>query len=766
MMDDRPRDDREDDVRKEMARDDSDPGRTIESPDAKQPREPDAGTPLDPQANTQTFAFENKHTPAKPGSHEDEDEIEYKTLGKYRIVERLGSGGMGVVYKAYDDGLRRWVAIKTLNRVLSGTDIARRRFIREARAAAAVRHPNVVTIHAVEEENGVPFIVMEYIEGRTLRDLRRSAGTLTPMHILGISVQVAAGLAAAHVQGVIHRDVKPGNIMLEGEDRVILTDFGLARAAVDNVELTSSALPLGTPAYMSPEQVNGSTVDGRSDLFSFGCVLYAMFVGHSPFQGQNALEVARKVTDLVPRPLLEVDPRTPPFLSEIVERLLEKNPAKRFQSSLELLDVLNGHLAQLNQTPTDEFSRVLYRKHTVRRRSPRWLALASGTLLVVILGMLLFFKPWVSDQTQMAEEPMPGGGEPVTLVSRTIEVGKNGVAEFDSIRRALEVAAPGSTIRVIDDGTYAEHLELNGTRDLTIEAVADPPATLVPLDADSAIISLADIEKITIRGFRLAADRLHAIELQDNCQFVTLENLRIHQTKLGTSTSLVQVNGDATADSLTISGCHFVLEGHGQAIWISDNSQPLSNLKIEGNRFQAEYTHVAIMRPLRNSVVTHNLFSGGRNGLNLSFQDAIVSDLPENCLRITNNTMVGVEFWLGMLAIPEGHNWATIANNLLVDCGRLQGPPEEIAKALATWRCQANYWQHPPIKPEDRDRVEKLDFRMTSQLDSIEVMSKDLEDPRFGAPIEGDSLYTEGVGGELPDYVGAQGPTTAENVSK
>jgi hypothetical protein len=128
--------------------------------------------------------------------------------------------------------------------------------------------------------------------------------------------------------------------------------------------------------------------------------------------------------------------------------------------------------------------------------------------------------------------------------------------------------------------------------------------------------------------------------------------------------------------------------------------------------------------------------------------------------------MVGVAFWLGMLAIPARENYAMIANNLLVDCGRLQGPPEEIEKALATWRCQANYWQHPPLKSEDLDRVEKLDLRMTSQLESIELMSKDLEDPRFGAPIEGDSLYTEGVGGELPVYIGAQGPTSEENVSR
>lgn len=759
MMDDPPRDD---DARRSSEYDDSEPGGAaddaIESTDVKLPNETDAASPLDPQTCTQSFDFKDRL--ANAGFESDEDE--YKTLGKYRIVERLGSGGMGVVYKAYDDGLRRWVAIKTLSRTLSGAVVARRRFMREARAAAAVRHPNVVTIHAVEEQDGVPFIVMEYIEGCTLRDLRRDAQTLTPLHILKISVQVAAGLAAAHVQGVIHRDVKPGNIMLEGEDRVVLTDFGLARAAIDNVELTSGAMPLGTPAYMSPEQVNGSTVDARSDLFSFGCVLYAMFVGHSPFQGQNALEVARKVTELVPRPLIDVDPRTPPFLSDIVARLLEKNPAKRYQSSLELLDVLNGHLAQLNQTPTDEFSSVLYRKPQRSRRAPRWVAIASGALLVTLLSAVLFLKPW--GYNQAPEGPIPGGGAAVTLVPRTIEVAKDGVAEFDSIGRALEVAAPGSTIRVIDDGTYVERIELNGARQLLIEAVSDPPATLLPLDPDTAIIGLANVEEITIRGFRLAADKRHAIVLQESCQSVTLDNLRFSQSKLGTATSLLLVNGDATADSLTISNCHFIVEGRGQAIWVSHNNRPLHDMRIEGNRFQAEFTHLAIMRPLRSSVVTHNMFAKGKNGINLSLSEPASVELPENCLRITNNTMVGVEFWLGMLgSIPERENYATIANNLLVDCGRLQGPPEEIAKAISTWRCQANYWHHPPIKPEDQDRVKKLDLRMTSQLESIELMSKNLEDPQFGVPIAGDSLYTEGVGGELPTYIGAQGPASEVN---
>ena len=179
-------------------------------------------------------------------------------LGKYELLAVLGRGGMGVVLRGTDTQLCRPVAIKLLNRELSSSDTARRRFLREARAAAAINHPHVVTIFAVEEFRGTPLIVMEFVPGCTLRERIQRAGRLPPLEVLRISTQVASGLAAAHAQGVIHRDVKPGNILIEEPlDRAKLTDFGLARAAADQVELTARGAAVGTPAYMAPEQVRG-----------------------------------------------------------------------------------------------------------------------------------------------------------------------------------------------------------------------------------------------------------------------------------------------------------------------------------------------------------------------------------------------------------------------------------------------------------------------------------------------------------------------------
>ncbi|MBO0701226.1 MAG: serine/threonine protein kinase, partial [Zavarzinella sp.] len=278
-------------------------------------------------------------------------------IGEYQVSRELGRGGMGVVFDAFDPVLHRRVAIKVLAPYLASGRRARQRFLREARASAAIRHPNVVTIYAVNPQAGLPYLVMEYVPGRTLRD-RIRAGPIGLTASLRIAAQVAAGLAAAHGEGVIHRDVKPGNILLEdGIERVKITDFGLALVALDVDELSSGNRPVGTPAYMSPEQVSSGKVDARSDLFSLGCVLYAMVTGGSPFQGANALDIARRVTELEPPPLHGVNPSVPRFYSDIVARLLAKNPDERFQSAGELHGVLQQYLSVANLAGSSELIR-------------------------------------------------------------------------------------------------------------------------------------------------------------------------------------------------------------------------------------------------------------------------------------------------------------------------------------------------------------------------------------------------------------------------
>jgi serine/threonine protein kinase len=270
-------------------------------------------------------------------------------LGPYEVTDLLGRGGFGIVVKAFDPTLGRAVAIKVLAPELATSAAARGRFAREARAAAAVVHDHVVAIHAVDSCNNLPYLVMPLVAGRSLQERVDRDGPLGVKEILRIGMQTACGLAAAHNQGLVHRDVKPSNILLEnGVERVKLTDFGLARA-VDDASLTQSGVVAGTPQYMSPEQARGEAVDHRSDLFSLGSVLYFMCTGHAPFRASSTPAVLRRVSDERPRRLGEINNDIPGWLEAIVERLHEKSPASRFQSATEVAETLGRYLSDLQR---------------------------------------------------------------------------------------------------------------------------------------------------------------------------------------------------------------------------------------------------------------------------------------------------------------------------------------------------------------------------------------------------------------------------------
>ncbi len=257
-------------------------------------------------------------------------------LGQYEIQKVIGRGGMGIVFKAHDTKLSRVVAVKVLAPEFAANPTAGKRFLREAQAAAAVSHPHLVTIHAVDEGVNTPYLVMDCIDGQSLQEKVERVGTLRLEEILRIGEQIAGGLAAAHGHGLMHRDIKPGNVLLEnGVERVKITDFGLARA-VDDVGMTRPGEVAGTPQFMSPEQAQGETVDHRSDLFSLGSVLYTMCTGRPPFQADSTVAVLRRVCDDTPRPIREINPEIPEWLVEIVDRLLKKRPEDRFPTASEV----------------------------------------------------------------------------------------------------------------------------------------------------------------------------------------------------------------------------------------------------------------------------------------------------------------------------------------------------------------------------------------------------------------------------------------------
>lgn len=270
-------------------------------------------------------------------------------LDTYEVAEVVGRGGMGILFKAFDAELNRYVAIKVLAPQWAANAVNRRRFAREAQAAAAVVHPNVMPIHAVSFVGEVPYLVMPYVSGLSLQARIDQTGPLATTDILRIGMQTAAGLAAAHAQGLVHRDIKPGNILLEnGVERVLITDFGLARA-VDDASLTMTGSVAGTPHYMSPEQAAGEAVDYRSDLFSLGSVLYEMCTGRPPFRARTTMAVLHRICHVSHRPVREINPDIPGELTEVIDRLLAKDPAQRLQSAAEVAQVLGQLLAQLQQ---------------------------------------------------------------------------------------------------------------------------------------------------------------------------------------------------------------------------------------------------------------------------------------------------------------------------------------------------------------------------------------------------------------------------------
>jgi uncharacterized protein (TIGR03067 family) len=318
-------------------------------------------------------------------------------LKHYEFLEILGKGGFGTVFKAHDESLDRMVAIKVLAPHFATNGKARARFIREAKAAAAVSHDHVVGIHEVADKEPVPFLVMQLISGRTLQDRLDQTGPLELKEILRIGMQTAEGLAAAHKQGLVHRDIKPANILLEnGVERVKLTDFGLARA-IDDASVTQSGVIAGTPMFMAPEQAAGEPVDHRADLFSLGSVLYAMCTGHPPFRASGTMAVLKRVIDDSPRPIREINADIPDWLCDIVAKLHAKKPAERFETAKDVAELLGRHLAHEQQPSQVSMPARVRQPLTVARSSspplsrmlPLPLLLMASPLFVEILKHLL-----------------------------------------------------------------------------------------------------------------------------------------------------------------------------------------------------------------------------------------------------------------------------------------------------------------------------------------------------------------------------------------
>ncbi|MBM4169124.1 MAG: protein kinase [Ignavibacteria bacterium] len=299
------------------------------------------------------------------------------TISHYEILEKLGSGGMGVVYKAHDTRLKRTVALKFLPPDLTRDAEAKQRFIHEAQAASALQHNNICTIHDIDEtDDGRLFIVMDCYEGESLTS-RIATGPMQAKEAVDVALHVASGLSKAHEKGIVHRDIKPGNVFITTDGTVKILDFGLAKLAGGQTRLTRAGSTLGTAAYMSPEQAQGLEVDQKTDIWSLGVVLFEMLTGKLPFRGDHEAALAYSVVNEEPIPARRLRADIPTSLETIVVRCLEKDPAKRFQATEDMI----VQLRKLQEEKRDP-------AHVLARRSRvLWLAASA----IVILGAILFY---------------------------------------------------------------------------------------------------------------------------------------------------------------------------------------------------------------------------------------------------------------------------------------------------------------------------------------------------------------------------------------
>jgi len=325
-----------------------------------------------------------------------------KSLGTYQLQSELGRGGVGVVYLAYARSLQRQVALKVLPLHLCGHPDVVARFLKEARAAARLSHPGIVEIYTIGCEEGVHFFAMELLTGSSLEAILEKEGALSPDKALRIALRVAEALDHAHRKGFIHRDIKPSNIMIDRErDLVKVTDFGIAKALESGTQATASEVRLGTPRYMSPEQVRGETLDPRSDVFSLGVVLFQMLTGRGPFGGDSFLVVMRNILEREPEFLPQDEAAVPAGVREVVGKAMVKNPEERFRSA--------GELAR-------ELRRLLGEEAPRARRGPRWwpLALLLAAAAAAAVGLLRFrgSEPEAVPLPEPVPAPLPAPSAP------------------------------------------------------------------------------------------------------------------------------------------------------------------------------------------------------------------------------------------------------------------------------------------------------------------------------------------------------------------
>ena len=386
-------------------------------------------------------------------------------LAQYKILHKLGQGGMGWVLLAEDTQLGRRVALKVMRRPQAAEKESRQRFLREAKSAAALKHDNIITIYQVGEDQGIPFLAMELLEGGTLQQRLEYPKPLSLGAAVRIAREIASGLGIAHERGVVHRDIKPANVWLESpKGRVKILDFGLARDADTTAALTQAGEIIGTPHYMAPEQARAKGVDARCDLFSLGCILYRMTTGRLPFAGDTLLATLTAIAVDMPTSVLELNPQAPESLADLIGRLLAKDPDQRPASAAEVITELRAIEAELAASKSGQSTEVppfiqintgspassgpsskrglsLKIPGKSRKASPLWPWIAVGALAAFLVAGLLWLLVWILDANARTQPRQPSAQRPGANV-RTVGLQEEAPNLSADLRQVIPLERP------------------------------------------------------------------------------------------------------------------------------------------------------------------------------------------------------------------------------------------------------------------------------------------------------------------------------------
>jgi serine/threonine-protein kinase len=563
-----------------------------------------------PQAGSsrsQQFSFLSP--PDQPGS--------LGKLGAYDIRRVLGRGGMGVVFEAHDAVLKRPVAIKVLSPMASMSEATKSRFLREAQAAAAIAHENIVPIYTVDVANDPPFLVMQFVAGESLAERLKRVGRLPAAEVVRIGREVARGLAAAHARGLVHRDIKPANILLDGQSgRAMIADFGLAKAMGDET-LTADGTLLGTPEFMSPEQINGEAADERSDLFSLGVVLYTASTGVSPFRAESPLLTLDRIRIYEPPPLAAMDASLPDWFCAVVDSLLVKDPRERIQSASEVAEELSVGVA--SPTVASRVGGQATQRLTTKARAKGGGAAVGvrkfAPLAVALAAVALGFGMW---------RVWPRGE---TALSTAVEQRTAGFwieregGKYDSLAAAVKAAQDGDVIEVNGDGPFRTAPITTGGKPLTIRAAVGSRPMLVmesPAGGSSEPWIQAD-DDLRLEGLeihwtmdmglaRSEAEMMARCVVASTRGRLALAHCRIVAGRL---------NGcvGASCRDVELSNCHFVADNGMGVFWrpSAGGSFEMRNCVVEGRLGLSTIAAAEIANPeVARLVLVNNTFATGR----------------------------------------------------------------------------------------------------------------------------------------------------------